>query len=157
MALALVLSAAPAGAGVDARTAFQQVYNELVVAMRTRNPDIIRPFFTADYVTADENGQKLSIDQMLVKLQKLPAGALDTLATQVEDVQVQGRVARVTQTGTMSMQQRGQDGRMHTLQIADRSTDTWVNQGGGSTWQMKATQDLGVVMLVDGKPIPANR
>lgn len=155
LAAALLLCLAPLAAqaqGTSAKAYFQSRYDALAQATKSRNPDRIRPFLTRDYLNVDATGRRLTGDQMMVELQRVPADSSANAKTTVMQVDMAGKVARVQTQFSTSFKQTGQDRRQHTVGVTQQSTDTWVQVG--QDWLIKSAIAGETAMTLDGRPVP---
>ncbi|PZQ55518.1 MAG: hypothetical protein DI555_09420 [Novosphingobium pentaromativorans] len=148
LAAALGCILAPAHAWADVRSDIEVRYEELRVAMESREGARIKPLLAPDFVRTDLGNNTMSADELIAGLAKIPVDPDRKSQTTVQSVSVNGKTAEVVQQQVASDTRQGRDGKMHSFGTTSLSHDTWVQSDKG--WLLKTTQAQSTTITRDG-------
>ncbi|KPH59612.1 nuclear transport factor 2 family protein [Novosphingobium sp. ST904] len=148
LAAALGCALVPGIALADTKGDIEARYEQLRVAMDSREPAQIKPLLAADFVRTDLGGNKMSAEQMIEGLTMVPVDPDRKSATTVQSVTLKGDVAEVDQQQVASDTREGRDGQTHTFGMTSISHDTWVKSEKG--WLLRTTETQSMTISRDG-------
>lgn len=165
LAVAGMALTTPALAQDDSKSTFQARYDELRAAMSGHDEARLSTLLTTDYQMTDINGQIRDRAAMLQGMERMRAesaptasapaaqrnGEGHTRTTEVLSATVSGDFAQVEQQLHGTGKRIGDDGQEHTMELILRSQDSWVRQGGGGAWMLKASVQKEMTVKMDGE------
>ncbi len=148
LSLALGWAFVPGLAQADTRSDIEARYEQLRAAMDSREADRIKPLLAGDFVRTDLGENKMSADELIAGLAKIPVDPDRTSKTTIQSVTVNGKTVEVVQQQVAIDKRQGRDGETHTFGTTSLSRDTWVQSDKG--WLLKATDAQSTTITRDG-------
>ncbi len=153
---ATLLLATMAGvARADDHADFTARYAALKVALATRDPAVIKPLLTKDYINKGPRGEATA-DEMIEDLKAMPGGpggpgAGPDSETVIDSLTVTGDSATVAQHFHTGGTRTGRDGAQHSFDITAASDDVWVRADG--KWLLRSSTTRKMVLKRDGEEL----
>lgn len=144
-----------AGPDEEAAGAIRKIYDRMSAAVNSKDVETLFSFYTRDYISVDEKGEKKSLEEVRQETSEEFADRSIKFLRYIETIEkiiVSGDTAIVfTRTTTTIVGVHRQTGAPITVVINDRDKNSWIKINGG--WLIKTGEVLGSEVTLNGSPV----